>query len=503
MKPLAIALGLLSFYPLVNLQAQGVDSDNDGTPDAADYYPYNPFKDKDDWGQTVETYPEVFVASDVSERNKDGLVRDLRLAANYFGKYEMEWWAVGTDISALLKLAAKWCDRRIERGQLFYYEGERNDLVRMKSICMTEVAHPHANLDWSTSDDYYFTGDIQNYKGWMEEYRQVSLLTPQSSTNAGGRRDMGYTAAQSTWPFVFDTSSNPSEWGIKEQENAILAFHEYYHIVQDQYVSSDLYIVDETGNTVRPDYGFTALSEGSANYYSQYAVRKLSKLGMYQGSVGSESLKELMRYKMDEILNMLPNCPNFQIERLNYGNPCDPYTFGMWATAFLTNKAGNIDVFHEVFWPKINEMTFVGAFEDTFGLNYDQFNTAFKEFLFLPREEQLEIVPEINFVDPTEISRKAASFSVDTLSVPSVIVSEKAYNLELGLTENSPAGVIFTISSAELIDPPEVPSSIYWSKVGLLDIPEVEVNSITYSVSLELESETDLRFRLVLAEETD
>ena len=87
--------------------------------------------------------------------------------------------------------------------------------------------------------------------------------------------------------------------------------------------------------------------------------------------------------------------------------------------------------------------------------------------------------------------------------MPSVIVSEKAYNLELGLTENSTAGVIFTISSAELIDPPEVPSSIYWSKVGLLDIPEVEVNSITYSVSLELESETDLRFRLVLAEETD
>ena len=46
-------------------------------------------------------------------------------------------------------------------------------------------------------------------------------------------------------------------------------------------------------------------------------------------------------------------------------------------------------------------------------------------------------------------------------------------------------------------------SYIYWSKVGVLDIPEVEVNSITYSVSLELESETDLRFRLVLAEETD
>ena len=495
-KILATSCLLLTIF---HTTAQGVDSDGDGTPDVTDYYPFNPFKNTDDWGQNVESYPEVFVASDVSELNKQGLERDLKLAANYFGKYEMEWWAVGSDISALLKLAGKWCDRRIERGQLFYYEGERNDLVRMKSICMTEVAHPHANLDWSTSDDYYFTGDIQNYKGWMEEYRQVSLLTPQGSTSAGGRRPMGYTAAQSTWPFVFDTSSNPSEWGIKEQENAILAFHEYYHVVEDQNNSS-FDIVDETGNTVRPNSTFTALSEGSANYYSQYAVRKLSKLGIYQGSVGSESLKELMRYKMDEILNMLPNCPNFQIERLDYGNPCDPYTFGMWATAFLTNKVGNIDVFHEVFWPKINEMTFVGAFEDTFGLNYDQFNAAFREFLSLPVEQQLAIIPEVNFVNPDLIERDPATFSVDTLLIPSVIVDTQAYSIDLKLIQNAASGIIFQVGSTEVIDYPEVPSSIYYGKVGVLDIPEVKVESETYTVSLELDNPADLSFRLISAE---
>ncbi len=54
---------------------------------------------------------------------------------------------------------------------------------------------------------------------------------------------------------------------------------------------------------------------------------------------------------MESIQNMLPSCPDFQIEKLNYGNPCDPYTFGMWATAYLTNKVDNINAFHEVFWP--------------------------------------------------------------------------------------------------------------------------------------------------------
>ena len=86
-KGIIIAFLLL---PVVAAMAQGIDSDKDGAPDVTDYYPFNPFKTTDDWGQNVETYPELFVAPDVSELNKNGLQADLNLAVKYFGKYEWE-----------------------------------------------------------------------------------------------------------------------------------------------------------------------------------------------------------------------------------------------------------------------------------------------------------------------------------------------------------------------------------------------------------------------------
>ena len=86
MKFFELATILLPLFPLSLLQTQGIDSDGDGTPDVTDFYPFNSFKSRDDWGQKVESYPEVFVARDVSELNKEGLIGDLKLAANYFGK---------------------------------------------------------------------------------------------------------------------------------------------------------------------------------------------------------------------------------------------------------------------------------------------------------------------------------------------------------------------------------------------------------------------------------
>ena len=46
-------------------------------------------------------------------------------------------------------------------------------------------------------------------------------------------------------------------------------------------------------------------------------------------------------------------------------------------------------------WPNVNEMGWDGAFEFTFSLTMEQFNQEFLEFLELPIEEQLEIIPDI------------------------------------------------------------------------------------------------------------
>lgn len=378
------------------------DFDGDGVEDNLDYYPYNPYKTTDDWGQIVDQYPSVYAASDITEINRKGLEDDLRLAADYFGKYEVEWWAVGREINAMLDLASDWCDRRIERGQLWYYDEFKKDLVRLKSICMSQVAHPHASLEWNGNKNTggtNFTSDLSSYEGWMEKYRKIGLNLPSGSANAGMVRNSGYTATQSSIPFQYDPLTIPAgyEW-ISKEEHSIMVFHEYYHITQAQNVMAKEEIVDETGNTVRPEYGPTAFSEGPANYISQYLIRELSNNGTYKASTKANSnLKDLMRGDMERIQEMLKGCPDFKLEELNYGNPCDPYMFGQWAAAYLTNKVGNMYVFHDVFWPKINEMTFIGAFEDTFDMTYDKLNSEFRDFLKLPIDEQLKVVPDINF----------------------------------------------------------------------------------------------------------
>ena len=378
------------------------DFDGDGIEDNLDYYPYNPYKTIDDRGQIVDQYPSVYTASDITEINRKGLEDDLRLAADYFGKYEVEWWAVGREIDAMLDLASDWCDRRIERGQLWYYDEFKKDLVRLKSICMSQVAHPHASLEWNGNKNTggtNFTSDLSSYEGWMEKYRKIGLNLPSGSANAGMVRNSGYTATQSSIPFQYDPITIPAgyEW-ISKEEHSIMVFHEYYHITQAQNVMAKEEIVDETGNTVRPEYGPTAFSEGPANYISQYLIRELSNNGTYKASSKANSnLKDLMRGDMERIQEMLKGCPDFKLEELNYGNPCDPYMFGQWAAAYLTNKVGNMYVFHDVFWPKINEMTFIGAFEDTFDMTYDELNSEFRDFLKLPIDEQLKVVPDINF----------------------------------------------------------------------------------------------------------
>ncbi len=67
----------------------------------------------------------------------------------------------------------------------------------------------------------------------------------------------------------------------------------------------------------------------------------------------------------------------------------------MWGIAYILNRAENIDAYQELMFPLINDLGYYGAFEETFGITFETFNQEFLEFLELPIEEQLEIIPDI------------------------------------------------------------------------------------------------------------
>ncbi len=88
----------------------------------------------------------------------------------------------------------------------------------------------------------------------MERYRLISLETSRLDKRRYAARHGLY--GQSIFLAVGIRSDHESfRVDDSEKDNAVLVFHEYYHIVQAQNVFSNVFITDETGNTVRPEYG--------------------------------------------------------------------------------------------------------------------------------------------------------------------------------------------------------------------------------------------------------
>ena len=157
------------------------------------------------------------------------------------------------------------------------------------------------------------------------------------------------------------------------------------------------------GDRRRIGWGPIFFSEGTADYYQEYIQRKLRSIGISvenspdvdgQGSNLRDKMRTIM---IDDIQPNLSLCPNFNIWEVNYSTreTCSPYRFGAWGVAYLLDKVNDQDAFWKTLWPNIDEMGWDGAFEYTFGITMEQFNQEFLEFLDLPIEEQLEIIPDI------------------------------------------------------------------------------------------------------------
>ena len=68
------------------------------------------------------------------------------------------------------------------------------------------------------------------------------------------------------------------------------------------------------------------------------------------------------------------------------------YATGQWATAWLVNQS-SLDDFFFTFYPNVYELGVEGAFEEAFGLTMEEFYVEFEEFLNLPADQQMAILP--------------------------------------------------------------------------------------------------------------
>jgi uncharacterized repeat protein (TIGR02543 family) len=315
-----------------------------------------PLFDKDLWwGQIVDFPPEIFFASDLSNTLREKFMIDLNLAISQFGNYgPLECYVLGNSTNAANELAIQYCNRRVERGQ----EGDLNGCI-----------------DYQMNDNSY----------GMEYYRKDSDGNG-IWASLNGARHHGYHLLQFSKPYHYEEDPSSIEYSI-------VVFHEYFHVVNAANVFSDESIYIEGIGQQIPERGPPAMVEGSANYLSHYLARKLFD---YPNSY--LNLRQYMVTQMDNIKrarNEFPNCNNVNLSEINFGDSCDMYSLGTWGIAYLLDRADNINAYQEVLFPLINDIGYYAAFEQTFGITFDEFEMEFRTFLELPILQQLEIIPDI------------------------------------------------------------------------------------------------------------
>jgi hypothetical protein len=382
-----------------------IDSDSDGVIDSEDAWPYNSFLTYDDWGESKDEYSELFYTSDISELDIEGMIKDFRMIEDNLGKFGGEFYFIGTDIDAALELAQTYCTRKVERGQLFYYNGnsipDGYTLEQIHSACVCEMMAPHAPTDWTDTNGDFFTNDLANYVGIFERYRRAKA---EGSFTGGGianrnlnLRGAYYTSPQGYDPLTYKEGTPP--WAYLEF--LLIEFVPYIYAI---YNDSRETFTDVTGNTKRLGGGPDWIS-GGRNFFLNYIIRKWHNDGIYTlpswaPNNITQNLRAYMSDVMSKVQDQYQTCPNFRLEDLfSTGVPpngsCTYYELGAWAHAYLSHKVDNPYVFTEVLMPKVNELGFDNAFQETFDLDFDQLNSEFKDFLSLPLEQQLEIIPDI------------------------------------------------------------------------------------------------------------
>ena len=316
----------------------------------------------DTWGQIMDEPAEVFVAADLSEAVKNGIVTGLATAADAWGNYgPLEYWVLGTEVDAANDLSELYCERRSQRGDL------------NKADCL---------FSNQTSDHGF-----ESYR--KVGYDAISSNQPSTSMGRNGARDWGIHRFTSSYPFGFD-----SVLGATPKGEMITVYHEYFHAVQHAFIFSLDF--DERDEKM----GSTWFVEGGAVYMAELFVRKMLASGDLVMTDNNEldTFKVSFESKMDSAKQSIQNeCPGTSFKDITYELGCSyaAYDLGAWAIAYLSHLVADENALLNRFYPTLDDLGWEAAFQAAFGISSAQFFTDFDDFLMKPMSEKLLILPDL------------------------------------------------------------------------------------------------------------
>jgi len=299
---------------------------------------------EDSWGQLTTEIPEVYFTSDIPQSQIDTLMSAYNTSSGVWGNYgPLEFWIVGTDWDAAYELDKQYCSLRTEKDASISSGDEQYCLERGHNMT-SYVEDGGAGLNTRRS----------NY----EDY-SVFVVT-----------------FASKYPYPDET------------DYTVVAYHEYFHVYQQAHIFTKDH--DERDELMG---GNPYWAEGGAEYLAQLLYSR-------QDGVDSNYLKDRMTWKM-EAKNDLQN--NESIVDIPYGPRGHiAYDLGSWYVAYIINQTSE-DAYLNGFYDDLNELGWEGSFVENFGMSSEQMLSDFEDFLALPIEEQLEIIPYVD-EEPETIS---------------------------------------------------------------------------------------------------
>jgi hypothetical protein len=333
-----------------------------------------------DSGFNGEWYPEpysLFVAEDLPQSVREGIAKTLDAGVELWGNFgPMEYWVLGTDSKAALKLQNLYCNQRVA--------------LQHQTEQQCEDEQNRRRSQGNNYFDYY----LQLGLDAIEEDRV------RGNAGVNGRREMGFQIIISSAPFdLMERTFENNEWFGSGHHNT--ALHEYWHVVN----FAHLFNLDpETGI---PIYGPPIekkgpiwFTEGSAVYMASLGMAQATSSGKLPRNVFGDFWNhwQHMREAMELGLASKAEYPGSNLGDYEYNTDLGrvaAYRLGAWGIAYLLNKIGSQEALVDTMLPNLESLGWEGAFRLTFGLTSAEFYDEFEEFLKLSIDEQLEILPSI------------------------------------------------------------------------------------------------------------